>query len=608
MPDKQRKSSGRIWLIIFALLAILIAIAIYRAASPKVAVPKDTVLMMELAGSLPEVVLSEGFPGFSPKSPITLQSALETLEKAKLDTRVKLTVLNISGLSTSQSKLIELREAIADYRHSGKEIWAFLSQFSGDAEYFLAAACDKIFFERYGVLILDGLKAELLYFKSTLGKIGVEYEVARRGKYKSAGESLTNDTISSANYEQYNAMLSDFDEAYVQGVLASRALSVDSYRSILNEQAYISDKSALEQRLVDSVCYFDEMMSAIRARFNISEEEDESLFLSAKSYQSVSYKSLGKSALERIAVVNVIGALVDGKSDYSPDGSSDSGDETLVAAIEEARKDKSIKAIILRVDSPGGSAIASDKILLALNKAKSEKPVVASMSGVAASGGYWVAMQSQKIVANPTTITGSIGVIALKPAVRELADKIGLKRTVISKSKYADAFNLFDKLSPEAYKKTDALIDYTYQAFLQKVADGRKMSVPSVDSIAQGRVWTGRRAKEIGLVDELGGMKRSIQVAKALANIDSAAHVELVSYPKSRDFWDSFFEGFGETSMSAVIAKSLIFALKEEASIEFFGADLMPTEIRLALRHLRMLSKFATLQPQTLMPLEIVVK
>lgn len=607
-PSQKHRGSRKIWLIILILFAILIGIGMYRSSSPKVSVPKETVLLLEIRGELPELVLSEGFPWLSPKSHATLQGLLEILDKAKLDERVKLIVATIENLTTQQSKLTELREAIADYRASGKEIWAYLPQFSGDAEYFLASACDKIFLERYGILALDGLKAEILYYKSMLAKVGVQFEVARRGKYKSAAESFVNDTISTPNYEQLNALLTGFDKIYVQGVAQSRNIDEATYRNILNEQAYLSDKDALVQKLVDSVCYFSELKESIRKKFNIGEEDDASLFLAASKYKSVTYKSLGQTSKEKIAVINVLGALVDGKSNPSPDGESNSGDETLVPAIEEARKDKTIKAIVLRVDSPGGSAIASDKILMALNKAKAEKPVIASMSGVAASGGYWVSMQAQKIVANPNTITGSIGVIATKPSMRELADKIGLKRTVISKAKYADAFNLFDKLSPEVYQKADALIDYTYQEFLRKVAEGRNMTVEKVDEIAQGHVWLGERAKEIGLVDELGGFRESIQIAKRLANIDESERVKLVSYPKRKDFWDTFFDSFESETQAMLLARAVMHITSESFKQAIVDDVELPAEFKSALKTLRWLSSVMPLQPQARMPFEIIVK
>jgi protease-4 len=606
--SQKRRRSGRIWLIILVLIAILIGISVYRASLPSVVVAKETVLLLNIQGELPEVLLSEGVPGLSPKRPATLQGLLEILDKAKLDERVKLTVVTIEGLATQQSKLTELREAIADYRASGKEIWAFLPQFSGDAEYFLASACNKIFFERYGVLALDGLKAEILFFKSALAKIGVQYEVARRGKYKSSAESFVNDTISAPNYEQLNALLTGFDKIYVQGVAQSRGISEEDYRKVLNEHAYLSDKDALARNLVDSVCYFSELKESICKRFNVSEENEKSLFITGEKYRLVSYSSLGKKSSDKIAVVNVLGQIIDGKNNPSFDGETNSGDETIVPAIEEARKDKTVKAIILRVDSPGGSVIASDKILLALNKAKAEKPVIASMSGVAASGGYWISMQTQKIVANPATITGSIGVIAIKPFMRELADKIGLKRTVISKAKYADAFNLFDKLSPDVYQKADALIDYTYQEFLRKVSEGRNMPIEKVDEIAQGHVWLGETAKQIGLVDELGGFRKSIQLAKSLAGIDESAHVELVSYPKRKDFWDSIFESLESEAETTLIGQALMNMLSATLKQSIVGDAELPAEFKSALKVLHRLALIAPLQPQATMPFEIIVK
>jgi len=606
--SQKRRRSGRIWLIILVLIAILIGISVYRALLPSVVVAKETVLLLNIQGELPEVLLSEGVPGLSPKRPATLQGLLEILDKAKLDERVKLTVVTIEGLATQQSKLTELREAIADYRASGKEIWAFLPQFSGDAEYFLASACNKIFFERYGVLALDGLKAEILFFKSALAKIGVQYEVARRGKYKSAAESFVNDTISAPNYEQLNALLTGFDKIYVQGVAQSRGISEEDYRKVLNEHAYLSDKDALARNLVDSVCYFSELKESICKRFNVSEENEKSLFITGGKYRLVSYSSLGKKSSDKIAVVNVLGQIIDGKNNPSFDGETNSGDETIVPAIEEARKDKTVKAIILRVDSPGGSVIASDKILLALNKAKAEKPVIASMSGVAASGGYWISMQTQKIVANPATITGSIGVIAIKPFMRELADKIGLKRTVISKAKYADAFNLFDKLSPDVYQKADALIDYTYQEFLRKVSEGRNMPIEKVDEIAQGHVWLGETAKQIGLVDELGGFRTSIQLAKSLSGIDESAFVEIVSYPKRKDFLETFLESLSDETLAGFVSQLITKMLWKEIEHYAFAEVELPDELRVAFNVLRRCALITPLQPQALMPFEMIIK
>jgi protease-4 len=606
--SQKRRRSGRIWLIILVLIAILIGISVYRASLPSVVVAKETVLLLNIQGELPEVLLSEGVPGLSPKRPATLQGLLEILDKAKLDERVKLTVVTIEGLATQQSKLTELREAIADYRASGKEIWAFLPQFSGDAEYFLASACNKIFFERYGVLALDGLKAEILFFKSALAKIGVQYEVARRGKYKSSAESFVNDTISAPNYEQLNALLTGFDKIYVQGVAQSRGISEEDYRKVLNEHAYLSDKDALARNLVDSVCYFSELKESICKRFNVSEENEKSLFITGEKYRLVSYSSLGKKSSDKIAVVNVLGQIIDGKNNPSFDGETNSGDETIVPAIEEARKDKTVKAIILRVDSPGGSVIASDKILLALNKAKAEKPVIASMSGVAASGGYWISMQTQKIVANPATITGSIGVIAIKPFMRELADKIGLKRTVISKAKYADAFNLFDKLSPDVYQKADALIDYTYQEFLRKVSEGRNMPIEKVDEIAQGHVWLGETAKQIGLVDELGGFRTSIQLAKSLSGIDESAFVEIVSYPKRKDFLETFLESLSDETLAGFVSQLITKMLWKEIEHYAFAEVELPDELRVAFNVLRRCALITPLQPQALMPFEMIIK
>lgn len=284
------------------------------------------------------------------------------------------------------------------------------------------------------------------------------------------------------------------------------------------------------------------------------------------------------------------------------------GDKEITKALEQIEKDETIKAVILRVDSPGGSASASEKMSQAIVKARAKKPVVASMSGVAASGGYWVSTDVEKILAHPLTITGSIGIFAIKPNLKKLQNEIGLKREVLLRGKFADAFNLFDKLSPEAYQKIDALIGEGYQRFLAHVAEGRKMKPEQVDSIAQGHVWIGQAAKAIGLVDELGGFNRAVAVAKELAKIDPNSRVELVEYPKRTTFFDTLFgEDDDEEEALAKLYRQLKSDIKNEIWAEILGQNDLIESAKRQIHYLEnMLNANFKLWAQ--MPREIVIK
>ncbi|PIO48947.1 MAG: hypothetical protein CMR00_02385 [[Chlorobium] sp. 445] len=453
-----KRGSRRILLIVLILLGLLGVLTFIRALQPKTEIPKTAVLMMSIGGALPERIFVD-VPPFGSQKPIsTFQSALRTLNRAKDDNRIQLIVLEISALSAPFSKLAELRDAITAVRQSGKEVWAYLSGGS-DKDYYLASACSKIYLEPYSVYFIDGLSFESLYFKTALEKIGVEVEAIRRGKYKSAVEPFISDSQSDADREQDEALLNAFDKAYIDAICKGRNLSESDVRRLINDVAFFSEKQCIEFKLADSIVYMKDLKEQLKAKFSATRDED--IFVSQRAFEAAAEKQKG----EKIAVVYVQGTIVDGKGSPQPDGQDNVGDKVIEKALERVRKDNTIKAVILRVDSPGGSVTASDKMGQAILKVKAEKPVVVSMSGVAASGGYWISADANKILAHPLTITGSIGIFAIKPNIKKLQEDIGLKRQVLVRGKFADALNAFEKLSPEAYQKADALINEGYQRF-----------------------------------------------------------------------------------------------------------------------------------------------
>lgn len=604
MAEQKKSGSRRIVLILLALLVLIVIITIVRALQPKSTIPKEAILMLDVRGPLPERVLVEAPPFDAPFGPTqtvqTFQSTLRALHRAKSDDRIKLVVLNISNLSAAFSKIAELRDAVEAIRASGKEVWAYLSGGS-DKEYYLAAICDKIYIEPYTYVLLDGLSFESLYFKTALEKVGIEVEAIRRGKYKSAVEPFTRDSQSEADREQDEALLDAFDRAYIDAIVKGRKLSESEVRRLINEVAYFSEKELVSAKLADSVVYMKELREQLKEKFG-AKERDETIFVSLSDYAREAQERKG----EKIAVIYVQGGIVDGKGAPQPDGNDNTGDRPIVKAFEEVAEDESIKAVILRVDSPGGSVTASAKMTQAILKAKEKKPVVVSMSGVAASGGYWISADANKILAHPLTITGSIGIFTLKPNLKKLQDEIGLKRQVLVRGKYADAYNLFEKLSPEAYQKVDGLISEGYQRFLERVANGRKMQIAEVDSIAQGRVWTGEAAKRIQLVDELGGFYAAVEAAKKLAKIDSAASVQFVEYPKRKSFFELLLGGEEDESETELSGW-----LRERIRQELYAALLLNPEWAQEIRRWQgemsqMLSAPLTLLAR--MPREIIVK
>ncbi|MDW8465829.1 MAG: signal peptide peptidase SppA [Chloroherpetonaceae bacterium] len=606
MPEQKKPSgSRRITLVLLLLLLIISAIVIFRALQPQSRIPEKAVLMLEVRGPLPERIFIDAPPfdaPFGSSQPLpTFQSILRALHRAKSDARIRLVVLNISNLSASFSKIAELREAVEAARQSGKEVWAYLRGGS-DKEYYLATACNKIYVEPYSVLIIDGLSFESLYFKTALEKVGIEVEAIRRGKYKSAVEQFTRDSQSDADREQDEAILDAFDKAYVQAIAKGRNLSESEVRQLINDVAYFSENAFVSAKLADSVTYMNDLKERLKSQLGIS-DDDEEIFIDLSDYAQETREKTG----EKIAVVYVQGGIVNGKGAPQPDGNDNTGDSPITKALEDAREDESIKAIILRVDSPGGSVTASEKMAQAILKAKAKKPVVVSMSGVAASGGYWISADGNKILAHPLTITGSIGIFALKPNLKKLQDEIGLKRQVLLRGKYADAYNLFEKLSPEAYQKVNALINEGYQRFLSRVANGRNMTTAAVDSIAQGRVWIGETAKNLGLVDELGGFYRAVDIAKELAGIQPETSVQFVEYPKRKSFFDLLFGEDDDSDAQAQLYEWLKAAFRREMYLELF---LSPVAAEEAQRWRNALTEMLR-SPLTLMarlPREIIVK
>ncbi len=535
---KSKSNFWKIFLSIVVLLMIIVGLGTYQMSRPNISIADNSVLTLNISGNLPDAVLDEDFSSLFSRTPLSLQGLRKTLIQARTDERIQMVLINIGPLMTGFAKLEELKYELEMLKQSGKEVWAHLS-FAGDKEYYLATSADKIFLDPYSALFLDGLKVELLYFKTPFEKLGIEFEASAQGKYKSAVEALVNNTPSQADLEQRNALLDDFFEHYISQVSQSRNFSAEKYRKILDSELLIQDKKALDMGLIDEIAYMSEIKNKLNKKYQDLNDE-KTIFISARSYAEAEESEFEFGSDHEIAIITIQGDLIDADGDFGKSNSF--GTNQIVRGIQKAAKNESVKAILLRIDSPGGSGIASDKILNALDSAKTKKPVVASMSGIAASGGYWVAMNANRIYANSMTVTGSIGVFSIKPYLKKLQENIGLKRVVLKRGKFSDAFNAFDKFPAEAYEKYDAYLANFYDVFINKVASYRNMPLDSVKQVAEGRVWTGQRAKTNGLIDEIGGMSKALEMAKNLSDIPPDESYRLVNYPKRKDFFEKLFD------------------------------------------------------------------
>ena len=468
---------------------------------------------------------------------------VDSLRKAKVDSRIRGVILMPVGAQLLWGKAQEIRAAVLDYRESGKPIVAFL-EYGGTQEYYLASAADKVFLMPGSPLDLIGVASYEMFVRGALDKVGAQPDMLNAGDFKTAANFYTETTMTPAHREMAESLNRDLYEQVVQGISVSRELAEGEVARLIDEGPFLPT-DALASGLVDGLIYADEIKR--QPPF----DEIDWRVIADRDYRGVSLESLGLNQGARIAVIYAVGAINSGSSGIDLTGGEVLGSETLVAALRAARDNDSVRAIVLRIDSPGGSAVASDVIWREVLLTKDEKPVVASMSDLGASGGYWIAMAADSIVAQPATLTGSIGVVAGKIATRGVYEKVGVTVEPVSDGRFAEIYSPVIPFSVDERIKVQEQVDAIYEQFLTKAAEGREMTRDAVHELAQGRVWTGRQAKARGLVDELGGLDRAVAVAKDRAGIDADDEVELVVYPRERSFLDLLSEGFTVTQAAA---------------------------------------------------------
>ena len=501
---------------------------------------------LSVGGALPD----HSEDSFLGDEALTLPDVLMTLAEARKDPTIDGVLVRINGFGGGYATAQELRQGILDTRAAKKKVFCYFD--SADLRmYYVAAACDKIAMNPAGIVSIEGLSSGLAYMKGTLDKIGVQVEVARVGPYKGAAEPYIQEEPSKETLEVANALLDGFYNQSIEGIAAGRALEPAQVKALIDGAFYPADK-ALEAKLVDYVFYPDEVEEKAKDFLGKS-------FSVLRGYGGIPSTDWGTPP--RIAVVYASGAITEGESTSGGIFSDPvMGSSTIVRALREAKNDDSVKAVVLRVDSPGGSGFASDELWHEMLAVKKVKPVVVSMGDVAASGGYYISQSANEIYALPGTITGSIGVFFLKPNFQKLYEKYEYKRYDLSRGEYADMFTEARPFSEAEQKMADRLINDFYQDFIKKAAEGRGTTIEAIDAVGRGRVWLGDKALELKLVDKMGGLEQAIARAKELGKIPKRRRVEIVSLPSSRGFWEQVSSSNRQPDEIRALAKAMPFS------------------------------------------------
>jgi protease-4 len=461
-------------------------------------------------------------PGFSLSSHSVRTSwdLLDLVSRATKDDNVNALLLRIEGMSASFAQLQELRQVLARFRAQGKKVVVYAPSL-GMGSYYVASVADRVWTHPLGDVTIPGMSMGTIFLKGTLEKLGLQFDGTRHGKYKSAIETFTEDSFTAPNREQYEAYLDAPYGEFLDAAAQGRHVSHDSMEALVNV-GFFNAEEAKRAGLVDRVCYHDELDSLLKKELKGLNK------VSEKKYRSEVAENEEWGKRPAIAIVYAIGSIAAGESrtDFLT-GSMTMGAQTIVRAIRQARTDKRVKAVVLRIDSPGGDGFASDMIWRELELCRQKKPIVVSMAGVAGSGGYYIACNATRVFALPTTLTGSIGVFNFKLVTEGLYNKLGARRQTVTRGEHAGAMSDMRMNTPEEDSMMQAQVDYFYRQFVQKVATGRKLSFEKVDSVGQGRIWSGLDAKRVGIVDTLGGFLDAVGYAKQVAKLTDCDYVVL---------------------------------------------------------------------------------
>jgi protease-4 len=542
-------------IVVITVIGILIIIGIVVAASgdKHVEIDSNSVLHIEFTSNIPERTPNNplaglGFLGIDGEKSLGLNDILVNIKKAKTDENIKGIFLDESYMFSGQATTEEIRNALIDFKRSGKFIIAY-SEVYTQGFYYLASIADKVYINPKGIFEFRGFSSQITFLKGALDKLGIQAQVIKVGTYKSAVEPFILNKMSDANRLQVNSYLGSLYDYYLTGISKSRQISKDSLFNLANNLTIRFPEDALKYKLVDGLKYKDQVLDELKERTNIEAKSDlHSVDLG--DYTNGITKDVGekKDSKNHIAVIYASGEITGGDGDDNTIGS-----EKISSALRKVRLDDKVKAVVLRVNSPGGSSLASDVIWREVMLTKKVKPIIVSMGDLAASGGYYISCAADSIIAEPNTITGSIGIFAIIPNLQKLFnDKLGITFDGVKTGKYSDLGNISRPLSDEEKAILQNNVNRGYDDFTKAVAEGRHKTQAYIDSIGQGRVWTGTQAVKIGLVDRLGNINDAIRSAAKKANIKT---YKLVAYPEQKSFLNKFGSGLS-TKMKTHFVKS----------------------------------------------------
>ncbi len=509
-----------------------------------VLMPRNGYLEIDMSGTIGEVRQPLGLMGGAGPR-YTLRELLQKIDRAKRSPEVRAIVLRCSGVSSNFAILDELRQALIDFRSSGKKVIAYTEE-SGNGEYYLASAADYIIIIPSGYVGLVGLKSEMVFLRGTLEKLGVEAKYTRVGKYKSAVEPLTEDQFTEPSREAENALLDDIYAKFVRDIAQGRNMTDEKAREAVDNGPYIPSE-AVAAGLVDTIAYWDEVPAIVRRVLHAGTRAIPYGAFAARNYGSERW-----GEPPTIGIVYALGAIDHGANRDDMLFGEVMGSDTMTRAIKAMREDPSVRAVVLRVDSPGGVMSASDLIRREIELTRKKKPVIVSMGGAAASGGYHIACSASKILADEGTVTGSIGVLNLWFHTRGLYQKIGVNKEIMTRGKHADPMPSWRDVTEDDMKLMQYLTDKYYGKFVANVSEGRGVSYEDINDVAQGRVWSGKAALGIGLVDRIGGLKAAIELAKEEAGIPRDEDVRFKVLPKAGGFVEKLVAGAQAKVMSQV--------------------------------------------------------
>ena len=554
-----------ITILVVVLIIIFLALMggyVYMQFTKEPHIPNNAYLQINLGGT----IVDSDTSAFSKKR--NVRELWYHLNRAKIDKRIKGIFLKISWLKTGYAKVEDIGRLINDFKESGKKVIAYIEG-AGTKGYYLATFADEVYVFKGGDLYLTGLATEAMFLKNTLSILGVEAQVFHIGRYKTAANMFTQDSMTPAHKESMTKLLDDIYGSVIKGIAANRNIDEEQVKTIIQKTPFVT-KAYLDKKMVDGILYEDEVLAKL-------EPEGSPTMISFDVYKNTTAPN-PFSGMKKIAVIFAAGEIHSGKSGgKSLFGGHILGSATVAAQLKAARENRFVKAVVLRVDSPGGSALASEVIRREARLLAKEKPLVISMADLAASGGYWLSMSNGTIFSLPQTITGSIGVVAGKFVLKGLYDKVGINKEMITTTKYAGMFSDYRKFDEAETEKIKGMMSNIYNAFLDVVAEGRGMKREDVDKIARGRVWAGNTAKELNLVDRLGGLDDAIDEAKKLAKIGADEKIGVRVYPRKQSPLDMIFELLGTQAQAPTPVLSL------EAKIDmykrFFPALMIPYKL-----------------------------